>query len=947
MRRQDFGAWGLQLSDQDFARALAALGVLRHAPDCWPPGDDPQAVVDRLYVLAPDPDALVVWQLGTTADLRENPDAARASTLADAWSLVQGYHFAPRLEIRGFESRDPSWLVEQLSSYSVSAESVYVRVDDPSVDVVWEWPLRVGFLKDKASDELLRRIAVYPNRPDWMNKLIRPVTLRRGHESCDLLLLPYDLENALATMLTYPVSVIADCTLVLGTSTESAERSYKLLQGLRATVRTSGVGLVPVRDRSVESWLEELVAELSHNQTIDVALYRACRNMTKHAPLLTAARKLIEFATLARRVRMLGERMVGSAMKRKSIKISADSATFRTLNIEPGRHKASMLGERLLETADDAGYMHESEMASAAVELTEVVHRSRKSKSREEVTPRYIQACIFERDGKKRKGALTTAFRKNTLHDVDVMIGVRKAGWIVPSLGKKFPISELPPGLQEYELTMVFTEPNLLPQPQVHTVILPRFGDSSSCTFQLPVNDAAESVAARIAVLYGNRVLQTAIVRGEVVADPAQATAEKIELDIEAIVRPDVGDLSRHSSFNSALILDRTEDGDMSATDICDNVAGIWKIGGLQQEMSWLDNELTDIAYSAAQKQAGLKSQVTVDLLREFASHGRMLYERVLRSCPNTRAFNGERIHLLAANEDARLPIETFYEFRSPDPDAQLCENAETALRDGKCPSSCAANRDQRKVICPMAFMGISRIVERHVSRPDRTGQLQGRDFLLSSVPLAEDSDLKILTEGLVGGCDIVEKKCPGDLEKLRQNLATATGKATTLASSWQEWQDGVARGNPSFLLLVVHTEPVNLGSTMQKMKLGIDSWLNASSLDERYIGPEDRRPRPTVILLGCRTDNRDVPSLGFEARLMEYKAAIVVSTGSKIHATQAVPIARELVERLSELPTTGTKTFGEIMRSLRRKLLAKGLPTVLCLTAYGDADWRLVRARK
>jgi hypothetical protein len=48
------------------------------------------------------------------------------------------------------------------------------------------------------------------------------------------------------------------------------------------------------------------------------------------------------------------------------------------------------------------------------------------------------------------------------------------------------------------------------------------------------------------------------------------------------------------------------------------------------------------------------------------------------------------------------------------------------------------------------------------------------------------------------------------------------------------------------------------------------------------------------------------------------------------------------LIEILAELARQSQFTFGEVMLQLRRRALAKGLPVVLTLFPYGDADWRL-----
>ena len=95
-------------------------------------------------------------------------------------------------------------------------------------------------------------------------------------------------------------------------------------------------------------------------------------------------------------------------------------------------------------------------------------------------------------------------------------------------------------------------------------------------------------------------------------------------------------------------------------------------------------------------------------------------------------------------------------------------------------------------------------------------------------------------------------------------------------------------------------------------------------------------------MLIGCETGAPEVSFAGLASQFRRHGAAIVVSTGSKIHSDQAVPIAAGLIEELGRLGDRNEGCFGEVMRGIRRRLLAGGHVMVLALTAFGDADWRL-----
>jgi len=57
-------------------------------------------------------------------------------------------------------------------------------------------------------------------------------------------------------------------------------------------------------------------------------------------------------------------------------------------------------------------------------------------------------------------------------------------------------------------------------------------------------------------VLYRNRILQTALLRGPVVSDPAHAPSNsRISIEVGAIIRPSIGDLTARQPFDAALVL--------------------------------------------------------------------------------------------------------------------------------------------------------------------------------------------------------------------------------------------------------------------------------------------------------------------------------------------------------------------------------------------------------
>jgi hypothetical protein len=67
-----------------------------------------------------------------------------------------------------------------------------------------------------------------------------------------------------------------------------------------------------------------------------------------------------------------------------------------------------------------------------------------------------------------------------------------------------------------------------------------------------------------------------------------------------------------------------------------------------------------------------------------------------------------------------------------------------------------------------------------------------------------------------------------------------------------------------------------------------------------------------------------------------------VLATLTKVLGRHAGPVAARIVAALAESSRGREVTFGEVLRDVRRSLLAEGVLTVLAVTAYGDADWVL-----
>jgi hypothetical protein len=120
-------------------------------------------------------------------------------------------------------------------------------------------------------------------------------------------------------------------------------------------------------------------------------------------------------------------------------------------------------------------------------------------------------------------------------------------------------------------------------------------------------------------------------------------------------------------------------------------------------------------------------------------------------------------------------------------------------------------------------------------------------------------------------------------------------------------------------------------------LEIGVADRRWAAQIDDRMI-PD----RPVIVaLLGGETAVAGALSYErFPGLLRRAGAEIVIATLTEVLGRQAAPLAERLVTLLYERCANQPGRFGEVMLQLRRQLLAEGLPMVLALAVFGDADW-------
>ena len=190
MTSRVFASWQQDLGDAELAKALAAAGIYVTAGPAGRQVDIAQTVAKAAEQSGDEPIRCVY-----APNLSKN--AATAERLVDAWDRLKRTSTQPRIEIvqegeakRLLGAKDPAWFANQLQASAVGAASSFFSLEPWSKTVEWEWPLRIGFLPDSAS-QLMKSVCVNMLAgQDWLQPLIDPVDTATHLQAMELLMLP-------------------------------------------------------------------------------------------------------------------------------------------------------------------------------------------------------------------------------------------------------------------------------------------------------------------------------------------------------------------------------------------------------------------------------------------------------------------------------------------------------------------------------------------------------------------------------------------------------------------------------------------------------------------------------------------------------------------------------------------------------------------------------------
>jgi len=962
MSRRTLLAWGWDLDGWDFANAVAALGVLtpvlqergqlgarrrrvrrrpariRGTSSLAGNGDQLRLLLDEVSRST----GPLVWDLTPLGPNRDQRSAVLtglpAAWLADAWSSSIARWRT--LEARPVRWLDPAWVLETLSS-AVAVGSPYIPLPERTNRLRWSWPLSVGFLADPTLGWL--RDSLYEGQPGYLADLTEPQT---NPSQCDFLLIPQDVPGAIEALDRAPSAPDATVVLLLSDARpfQRLDRAAELAARLRAW------GVAVVRTPESRDWYRAFIRELSHARPL-----LHCLPVVGAVAAVFAAPSLAQAAPLPQAASVLATRME-RAEEPVPAALSLAPSTTETLGIVDRPAGVGEVGRRLLAThlafdSERGGATHIANVSRAARPVLEEAERS-------QAPLRFIRAQVYD-SSREGRPQLHRGFRAGATHEVAVSIGPRDEAWLTGD--QPFPVQRLPPDPSGHRLTVVFAEPNLLGPPLMGTVELPPFGPSDAAVFPLPVKRQASAVEARISVLHRGRILQTALLRGQVISaagfDRLEEADEgpRIQILIEAVLWPGTAGLDRRRRFQTAVVLNHDQKGRQSAT----------LIGGRKAAILRLDQAAKAVAevgktFERAERDNAfgrkLGSKTSLGYLRRLALHGRTLYLRAGKPIEATFAEDGplERIQLLSANPNTFLPVEVIYDLPPPVAEPKLCRNWPSALNNGRCDPTTFHQEDEEghlDVVCPAGFWGISKIIERQAVNPDRLTEdpeTRGIDFAAFAAPVGNCTTLGGFAPILFAASEHINDVQPTELQRVVTSLRKLADGKLLSVETWKAWAHQVKAAGPPLLLLLSHTELyAPNGAALEIAKKTAPERRVVAEITKHHVNLNPDHPGPIVMLLGCTTA---VPQDDFQSFVVQFKemgASLVVGTIAPVLGRHAGRVAEALVEKLLATTSVTGRTgqgavFGDAMLAIRRELLAKGVLMSLCLTAYGDADWRI-----
>ena len=948
MDRLHLKRWSMDLDDDAFARALAAVGVLR--------ADRTVRVLTPKHVAAGNAGGLgsrLLWQL-PTGDLSS---AISARDAADQWSRIRSESANPiRLTLIDSPVHELAiwsrWFatITEIDGVCIAPEPAFKGRSE------WRLPFTVATLAtDAVAVPLLERRRFEPEH--WP---FRCVTAGRTHDRCEILVLSLPIAAALAALLQSGLRLRATLVIVAGLGGDSMESAWPLVTAIAARVSASGVALIPSGDpQRLADQVNALCFDLSHNTPIDAAL---AHNFGRDAQLF-GNRELIDASQVSAQVEKLGKR-IEALPSDATFALGGRSRALLTHGARPSpstRAGEGALREAMAASAPTFAFAHESGEAAAMTELAEVVRVANAKAVAATRSARFIQQRSFRSDPNAASSEL------KEIHDAFVLgeavltrirIGdVADAAWVSSNVA--FPDHKLPPNETGHHLQVMFFEPRQFDKPIVADIHLPVAGASTEAEF-LFTPKAAGAFEARITIVHRGRILQTALMQAHVVTKRGarKVPAQKITLRDEALVRRDWTALDKRPSFQLAMVCNHDAQQTPRMTALANRRAWAKDLTAIDEVVKAINIELSAVASNVLDYAEGMDKGENPKLLVNLAGLGTELFRSLIEDQIEKNAVGGldvtldviTHIQIVSTRSDAVVPIEFVYDYGMPDDTiATVCPDFRKGLRSGSCKKTCPGRTDPSKHVCPMGFWGIRKVIERHVfastqENPDNAA------LIVQSEVSAERDTVSVRDNAVVGYSNRVK---PASVKALLKAMRASVKGKVVEVKTWDDWSAAVQTNSPQLLVALPHHDGINLNakleignqpmSTLRLLTYGKPTTTAGGVPIPIHVRMPNAAP-PMVLLLGCDVAGT-AQQFGNHVRNFRMAgAAIVLSTIATVFGEHAVAVGTSMVKKLvnQKARTADNDQFGEILRDAKRQALLDSLPMALCVVAYGDADWKL-----
>ncbi|MGF1599097.1 MAG: hypothetical protein ACFCVK_19615 [Acidimicrobiales bacterium] len=821
--------------------------------------------------------------------------------------------------------------------------SVFVADEGLEAAPEWRWPLRLGWVRGSVGEAVVDRLTD-GTLPYWIATLVEMVELGGPTmpRIIDFLVVPPHPDPH---PLLHTRGVRVNALIIVGQKRSSGSVGLVQARELAAHFDAAAI-LVPglAEVDPLARWFARLVEEVSHKNPIDVAMGKS----TDRGIVVGNSNAMVApLEDVAVRMR---ERFRGEAFER----YGPDSV--RTWESAPPFEPAEMAPPAMIEmpralAVDDSDLF--SMEGSGATEVKEIRQANELGIDLlpEPNPQRFLQAALF-RDGE----AVEHALAAGSQHWIHLWIGSGTTGFLRAETPEGAPAPLDPNDLRpDTPADIVVWGDHVELQRQTVMIHPSLLSDLASFVFDVPRR--AEDFTINVALVIDGRVIQSGVVRAPVTpsggkqrrADPVPMRfvvgPELVELDalgaigdvaagaapapstpadrLTMIEHP-TGVAQMFQEQLNGLMIDKLADhfGPTLATLVGAQVDA--------KNAAWLRSKHGARTFAALANQGAAAFQALVPWALEDPERARAMIE-----CP--------AIHLTMFDvAESRLMVELVYDCEPPDDDADWCDDFDTALTTGSCPScppwSPTSSRPLVVPVCPAGFWGIRKIIERTTTELDA----DGFPVVLQSKPRADTSRIDGLDRVLIGTSDRVDRSKIGNKKPttvMLDRVKAVLGHNPAVVTDWVSWQQAVAAGAgaPQVLVLLTHTADGSL-------ELGAAARLKQLHMKTDIVRqPFTRDPAgPIVLLLGCDTASTANTLSSFVATFQQRGAAVVVGTVGATLGRFAAPIAGELIASLAD--PASPATLGEAVLKVRRDTFAMGWVTGLLLNSFGAADYSLAR---